>query len=115
LEAAAERDVPLLVATYCYAEPDDRPAVADFEAILQRHRGELLPVFLHCAKDETIRRLGNADRADRGKIISERGLAEFLARFHMAPVPRADCLMLDTGAGPAEATAQQIIAHFKLV
>jgi hypothetical protein len=35
-------------------------------------------------------------------------------RYDFAPVPRADCLNLDTEAKPAEATAREIIAHFGL-
>lgn len=114
LDAAAEHGVPLLVATYCYAEPDDRPALEQFEAILRRHGGELLPVFLHCSAAEAARRVGNPDRAQRRKITSEQGLAEFLARFSIVPVPRPDCLKLDTGARSAEATAEAIVRHFEL-
>jgi|SRR5215470_8326040 len=33
LEAAAGHGVPLVVTTYCYVEPDDRPAYEQFEAI----------------------------------------------------------------------------------
>src|ERR1700693_4585805 len=44
LDAAAEHGVALIVTTFCYAEPDDRPQYEDFEAIVQRRGGELLPV-----------------------------------------------------------------------
>jgi shikimate kinase len=114
LEAAAERCVPLVVATSCYAEPDDRPAFEQFEAIVQRHSGELLPVFLRCSKEELIRRVGNADRAARRKIASEKGLSNFLAQYNISPVPRTDCLVLDSDARSADATAQEIIRHFGL-
>ena len=77
LDAAAGQDVPLLVATYCYVEPDDRPAFAQFEAILERHRGELLPVFLHCARGEMISRVSTPERAARGKISTAKGLEAF--------------------------------------
>jgi hypothetical protein len=79
LGAAAEHGVPLVVVTYCYAEPDDRPAFEQLEAIVQRHGGELHPVFLYCSGEEIIRRVSNADRAERRKITSEMGLNTFLA------------------------------------
>src|SRR5258708_36871985 len=47
LDAAAQKGVALVITTFCYAEPDDRPQYEDFEAIIRRHGGELLPVFLH--------------------------------------------------------------------
>jgi hypothetical protein len=115
LEAAAERCVPLVIATYCYAEPDDRPAFEQFEAIVQRHGGELLPVFLYCSNEEAIRRVSNADRAERRKITSEKGLHKFLAQFKISPVPRANCLVLDSETRSADATAQEIIRHFDLI
>ena len=114
IDAAAEHGVPLLIATYCYADPEDRPALEQFEAILQRHGGALLPVFLRCSKQEIVRRLGNADRAERRKINSEEGLNAFLARYNISPVPRPHCLAVDSETRPADATAQEIIRHFDL-
>src|SRR5712672_2533807 len=105
-----EADIPT-----CYAEPDDRPAFKQFEAIVQRHGGELLPVFLYCSNEEAIRRVSNADRAERRKITSEKGLNKFLAQFKISPVPRADCLVLDSETRSADATAQEIIRHFDLI
>jgi hypothetical protein len=114
LDAAAGQGVPLVVTTYCYVEPDDRPALTEFEAIMWRHGGELLPVFLHCSRSEMIRRVTGAERAERGKISTAKGLETFLAKYDLVPVPRADCLMLDSAATTADATAQDIIRHFAL-
>jgi hypothetical protein len=114
IDKAASHGVSLMVIAYCYAEPDDRAAFEEFDAIVQRHGGELLPVFLHCAKQEILRRLGGEDRARRRKITSADGLARFLARYNMAPVPRASCLELDSGARSAEDTAREIVRHFRL-
>jgi hypothetical protein len=114
LNAAAEHGARLVVMTYCYADPDDLPAFEQFEAIVQRNGGELLPVFLRCPREELVRRVGNADRAERGKITSEAGLTKFLARYNIVPVPRTCCFVLDSGTRPADATAQEIIRHFRL-
>jgi hypothetical protein len=114
LDAAAEHGVSLVVATYCYAEPDDRPAFEQFEAIVQRHGGRLHPVFLHCSRQELVRRVSNADRVARRKTTSEKGLDQFLAQYNISPVPRTDCLRLDTETMSADAAAQDIIRHFGL-
>ena len=60
--------VPLLVTTFCYAEPEDREQFGQIEEIVQRHGGELLPVFLHCSREEALRRVGHPDRVERRKI-----------------------------------------------
>ena len=70
IEAAAEHGVPLLVTTFCYAQPEDREQFGQIEAIVQRDGGELLPVFLHCSREEALRRVGHPDRVARRKISS---------------------------------------------
>jgi hypothetical protein len=114
LDAAAEHGVSLVVTTFCYAEPDDRSQYEDFEEIVHRHRGELLPVFLHCSREEAVRRVGNPDRAERRKMTSAEYLIRDLDGHQFSAVPRPDCLKLDTGIRSAEATAQEIVRHFGL-
>jgi len=114
LDAAAEHGVPLLVTTFCYAEPEDREQFRQIEAIVQRRGDELLPVFLHCSREEVLRRVGNPDRVARRKISSGEHLIRELDRYNLTAVPRPDCLKLDTGVNPAEVTAQKIVEHFGL-
>ena len=114
LDAAAEHGVPLLVTTFCYAEPEDREQFRQIEEIVQRHGAKLLPVFLHCSREEALRRVGNPDRVERRKIISGEHLTRELDRYDLTAVPRPDCLKLDTGVNPAEVTAQKIVDHFGL-
>jgi hypothetical protein len=114
IDAAAEHGVPLLVTTFCYAEPDDREQFRQIEEIVQRHGGELLLVFLHCSREEALRRVGNPDRVERRKIISGEHLIRELDRYDLTAVPRPDCLKLDTGTNAAEVTAQRIVRHFGL-
>src|SRR3954470_6258619 len=114
IDAAAKHGVPLLVTTFCYAEPEDREQFRQIEEIVQRHGGKLLPVFLHCSREEALRRVGNPDRVERRKITSGEYLIRELDRYDLTAVPRPDCLKLDTGANPAEVTAQEIVGHFRL-
>ena len=112
MDAAAAHDVSLLVTTLCYVEPDDREQLGKFEEIVQQHGGELLPVFLHCSREEAVRRVGNPDRAERRKMVSGESLIKFLDSHEFTSVPRPNCLTLDTEANSAETTAQYIISHF---
>jgi hypothetical protein len=114
LDAAGEHGIALVVTTFCYAEPDDRPQFEKFEEVVQRHGGELLPVFLHCSRAEALRRVGNPDRFERRKMTSAEALNKYLDDHKFTSVPRADCLMLDSEMRSADATAQEIIHHFGL-
>ena len=114
LEAAAAQGVPLVVTTFCYAEPEDRALFEAFEEIVRRHGGQLMPIFLRCASEEAARRVGNADRVARRKLVSPDTLALFCAGGNITSVPRSDCLMLDTDAVSPETTAQRIIRRFQL-
>jgi hypothetical protein len=115
LTEAAKRSVPLVVMTFVYVTPNDLPAFEQFEAIVQRHKGEMLPVFLRCSTTEILRRVGNADRVQRRKMASEQGVRDYLASYKVEPVPRSSCLMLDSEIRCPEASAREIISHFKLL
>ena len=114
IDAAAEHGVSLVVTTFCYAEPDDLTQYQEFEEIMQRRNGELLPVFLHCSREEAARRVGNPDRVERRKITSREGLFRDLDNFRFPPVPRSDCLKLDTEVMSADLNAQEIVRRFGL-
>jgi hypothetical protein len=114
LEAGAVNGVAVVVTTFCYAEPDDRPQFAAFEEIMQRNGGELLPVFLRCSREEALKRVGNPDRVERRKMTSAASLSKYLDDYNFTPVPSAGCLTLDTEEQSAEATAHEIVSHFGL-
>jgi chloramphenicol 3-O-phosphotransferase len=114
LEKAAQHGVRLVVQTSCYSHPDDLPLVEDFERVLARHGGLLLPVFLSCSRKTLEERVGSADRVARRKVASREGLERCLSRWNLVPVPRANCLVVDTDtATPADA-ARTIVTHFDL-
>jgi hypothetical protein len=114
LDAAAKHGVPLLVTTYCYVEPDDRAAVQEFEAILGKYGAEMLPVFLRCSREEAARRVGNPDRAERGKLTTAEGLINFIDGRDFTSVPREDCARFDTEAMQPDAVAREIVRRFAL-
>jgi hypothetical protein len=114
VRAASRHQVPLVAMTFCYSEPDDLPTVERFEEIVQRDGGQFLPVFLRCSEHEIMQRVGNADRAERRKISSIEGLKRFRLAYNDAPVPRENCVLLDTTTQTAEAVAQEITRRFSL-
>jgi hypothetical protein len=95
-------------------EPDDLAQYQKFEEIMQRHNGELLPVYLHCSREEAARRVGNPDRVERRKMTSQESLIRDIDKYKFSPVPRSDCLKLDTEIKSADLTAREIIRHFSL-
>ena len=106
----------MIATTYCYAETEDLEGFERVEGILKRHDGEEIPVFLYCSDVEAARRVtttltGPSER----KCASVESLKSFRARWSIVPVPRSNCLALDTGARPPDATAQEIIRHFALL
>jgi hypothetical protein len=114
LGKAVEHGVPLVIQTSCYSHPADLPLVEDFEAVLRHHGGALLPVYLTCSRDTLEQRVGNADRAQRRKVTTKKGLAACLVRWNPVPVPRANCYTVDTDEATSVEAARAIIAHFGL-
>ena len=114
IDLAAQHGVSLVVTTFCYAEPEDLVQYREFEEILRRHNGELLPVFLYCSREEAARRVGNPDRVERRKMTSRESLIRDLDKYEFSPVPRSDCLKLDTETRSADLNAQEIVRRFGL-
>jgi hypothetical protein len=112
--AAGQNGVPLLVTTFCYAEPEDLKKYEEFEAIVRQYDGEMLPVFLHCPKEEALRRVGNSDRVERRKLTSAEGLINYLDANNFTSVPREDCITFDTGEMLPDAVAREIVGRFGL-
>jgi hypothetical protein len=115
IDSAAEHGVSLVVTTFCYVEPDDLTQYQKFEEILRRHNGELLPVYLSCSREEAARRVGNPDRVERRKMTSQESLIRDLDNYTFSPVPRSDCLKLDTEIRSADLNAQEIVRRFGLL
>lgn len=115
IEQAAQSTLPNLICTQCYSEPEDRPYFDRLQVIVSAHHGRLMPVFLFCANATLNARVGNSDRAERGKLTSHEGLAAFMAKWNIVPVAHPDCLTIDTSRQPATASAQIICSHFELI
>jgi hypothetical protein len=114
LEKAAQHGAALVVQTSCYSHPDDLPLVQDFERVLARHGGVLLPVFLSCSRKTLEERVGAADRIARRKVTSKEGLDRCLSRWNLVPVPRENCFTVDTDAASPVEAARLIVTHFNL-
>jgi len=115
LDAAGRANLPLVIMTFAYVAPDDEPRLQEIEDCIKRHGGQLLSVFLRCSSEELLRRIGNPDRVAKRKLTSVEGLKQSLAEERFEPVPRANCLHLDSEANDAEANASKIVAHFGLL
>jgi hypothetical protein len=114
LDKAADHGARLVVQTSCYSHPDDLPLVEDFERVLARHGGLLLPVFLSCSRQTLEARVSGADRIARRKVTSREGLERCLSRWNLVALPRANCFTVDTDAANPDDAAAAIVAHFAL-
>jgi hypothetical protein len=114
LATAAQQEIPLVVMTFCNSEPGDRPFFEAFDAFMKQNGGELLPVFLYCSDEEIARRISHPDRIEKKKVAPMEALNGFRLVYNDAPVPRANCLRLNTEIGTAQASAEEIIHHFGL-
>ena len=81
---------------------------------MRKHDGEICPVFLHCPQQEALRRVGNPDRIERGKLSSAEGLIDYVGGRNFTAVPREDCIRFDTGAMPPDAVAREIVGRLGL-
>jgi hypothetical protein len=114
VDMAAQHNIPVLIYTSCYSEPEDRPLFEQIEATITGHAGVLLPVFLQCPETTREQRVSNPDRVERRKITSAEGLRKFNAEWNVSPVPHDNCLHLNSGEDGPETSAAKIVKHFGL-
>src|SRR5262245_3744996 len=107
LTAAAALGAPLVVMTCCYADPGDRAAFQPFLAIVNDASGDILPVFLHCSKDELVRRVAMLIGPIRARLplsgASTSSLHNTTSRLYRSPT--ASCW--DSEITSADATASR--------
>ncbi|MDX8355274.1 AAA family ATPase [Cognatiyoonia sp. IB215182] len=114
LETVTQQNVPLVIMTSCYSDPEDRETLEAYEEVLSRFNAKILPVYLQCSEEEMRRRVTNPDRKERRKISSELDLKQFINDTICTPIPRQNCLRLSTeGVSPRD-TADRICRHFDL-
>jgi hypothetical protein len=114
LDAAGQHGEPLVLHTSCYSHPEDLPLVEEFERVLAKHEGALLPVFVTCRRETLEKRVSLPDRVQLGKLASRQALGDFLEKWNLIALPRPNCLIVDSDAlSPADA-AREIVRHFGL-
>jgi hypothetical protein len=114
LEKGAEHGIPLIVYTSCYSHPEDLPLLEDFERVLARHGGAVLPVYLACSRETLEERVGAADRVQRRKVTSKEGLDRCLSQWNLVPVPRPNCFTIHTDTMTPSEAAEAVVGHFGL-
>lgn len=114
IELAAQSSLPNLICTACYSDPQDRAAFERLQAIVFANHGRLMPVYLRCDNATLSERISNPDRVERRKLTSQEGLAAFIAKWNIGPVPHAECFTVDTSLQTAVESANAICAHFGL-
>jgi hypothetical protein len=113
LRSAAQAGESLLVTTMCFAFPDDLGYVERYEKEIGGD-SEILPVFLNCTTKELERRISSPERTTKGKIDSVPMLRQYLREAAMTPIPRPNCVTIEsTNTSPIDA-ARAIVDHFQL-
>lgn len=109
ISAAARSNLPYLITTSCYDHPADLPQIEQWENVLHRNGATLLPVFLTCSFDTLRQRVVQPERARRRKLHTVAGLDAYIAKFNLQPLPRPDCVTIDTDTLSPQQSAARII------
>jgi len=114
-EAAARAQVPGLIFTCVYANPEDDPFIVQVVELIARHGGEVLFVRLSCDAAINERRVVAEERREFGKIDTVKSLRGMLARWNLtSAIAGRASLDIDNSALAPEAVARRIAEHFAL-
>jgi hypothetical protein len=104
-------DLPVIVLTLVYSEPESVAHVAAIRQLCAGYGAALKPVYLRCPKDVLLARVREPAREADGKLRSPERLAALLAEHRYGPIPDADTLILDNGKRTAGEVAALIAAR----
>lgn len=114
-EAAARAQLRGLIFTFVYAAPDDDGFVARVIEAVEKERGEVLFVRLHCNPATHEQRVLEPERKVFAKVNSVEQLRRAQARWNLtSAVPLRESLEIDNSALSAEVAARRIAERFSL-
>lgn len=114
LRGAARAEVPILITTAAYSHPEDYPLVHDYDRIVEKFGGLVLPIHLSCSGNTLMARVSASERAQKGKIANPENLKTYLDENNFVAIPRDNCLSLSTEEASPYETATAIAKHFNI-
>lgn len=115
LETAVKENLSTVLFTFVYSHPHSIETVQQIESVIVKHGGEFIPVYLQCQLSELEKRIVQPHRVEMRKVSSVEGLAKFNARWNCVPMPREDCLIIQTDNKTPEECAFEIVSELDLV
>jgi adenylate kinase family enzyme len=101
--------------TVVYAHPQDIPDMRWMTRAIEKYGGEVEFVQLVCKSEQLLERVSASSRQSYGKITDPVLLESILGKYDLdTPYSEREGLRIDTSTQNAEASAKQIIEHFKL-
>jgi hypothetical protein len=113
IEAALQNQIPSIVLTSCYDHPVDLPFYEKMESLVRKNNGVIYPFFLSCTIEELESRVSNPSRVEMDKLVTVSGLRENLRDWNCIPVPRDNCITINTNSKTPAYCAEAIIGELQ--
>lgn len=104
----AADDIPEIILTLVYAEPESAAHLEEIESLLREHDAELFPVYLSCTEERLRERVTAPEREAAGKVCSVPRLVELLESHRYPPIRHPRTLFLDNATSSAREVAERI-------
>jgi shikimate kinase len=113
LESLLGSQIPGVITTLAYFEPDSVDVIATFKRMCSESDASIVSVYLSCSEDELLRRVQNSERVQNGKLTSAKRLSALLRERSYRPIPGLDTVELDTTNASAKTVADRVLAELK--
>lgn len=113
-EAAAKENLPGLIFTWAYTDPQCRGMHNKIVETLSQYDAEISYVYLNCEQREREARVIQSDRTQARKIDTIEQLRTALKRKNCVPIPNVNSLTIENTSLSAEETAKKIFQHYQL-
>jgi len=109
IEKACQNKVEGLIVTFCYDVLSDGQVIEEWEAIVSKYDGELIPIYLKVAGDVLAERVTEASRVGTKKIQCPDELERVNATYEFGAIKHGNTFSVDTSVLSVNSSITQIL------
>jgi len=110
IEKACQNKMEGLIVTFCFDSVSDIKVVKQWEAIISRYGGKVLPIFLNVSSEVLAERVESYSRIGTNKVQCRHELTTILSENEFGSIPN-NTITVDTTDLCIESSARLILEH----
>ena len=111
IEKACQNEVKGLIVTFCYDSLSDTHVIEQWQSIVEKYGGELIPIYLNVAAEVLAQRVIASSRAGTKKIQCPEELNSVNAKYEFGAIAHVNTVTVDTSRLCIQGSVEQILGE----